>query len=158
LDSKHYRILYGGIDSKQVTQRLTEPSGAMGAIQRIMANEVACNTVPADFGKAAKDRQLFPKVEPSDLPSEHPEKIKAAIQHLHEYILGHVDPDEVERSYQLFTGILADAKAKGRYEQLESYFCRATSEEIRTKDPHYTVRSWRAVVTYLLRQPEFLYE
>ncbi len=158
LDSKHYRILYGGIDSKQVTQRLTDPSGAMGAIQRIMANEVACKTVPADFGKEAKDRRLFPKVEPSDLPSENPEKIKAAIQHLHEYILGHVDRDEVDRTYQLFTRILADAKAKGRYEQLENYFCRATSEEIRTKDPHYTVRSWRAVVTYLLRQPEFLYE
>ena len=25
-------------------------------------------------------------------------------------------------------------------------------------DPHYTVRAWRAVVTYLLRQEEFLYE
>ena len=34
-DSK-FGILYGGIDSKEVTQRNTEPSGAMGAIQRIM--------------------------------------------------------------------------------------------------------------------------
>ena len=25
-------------------------------------------------------------------------------------------------------------------------------------DPHYTIRAWRAVVTYLLRRPEFLYE
>jgi hypothetical protein len=25
-------------------------------------------------------------------------------------------------------------------------------------DPHYTVRAWRAVVTYLLRRPVFLYE
>ena len=158
LESKHYRILYGGIDSKQVTQRLTDPSGAMGAIQRIMANEVACKTVPADFGKAAKDRRLFPKVEPSDLPSENPEEIKAAVRHLHRYILGHDDPVEVERTYNLFTGILADAQAQGKYGQWESYFCRATKEEIRTKDPHYTVRSWRAVVTYLLRQPEFLYE
>ena len=25
-------------------------------------------------------------------------------------------------------------------------------------DPNYTVRAWRAVVTYLLRRQEFLYE
>jgi len=25
-------------------------------------------------------------------------------------------------------------------------------------DPDYTVRAWRGVVTYLLRQPDFLYE
>ena len=25
-------------------------------------------------------------------------------------------------------------------------------------DPHYTIRAWRGVVTYLLRRPEFLYE
>jgi len=27
-----------------------------------------------------------------------------------------------------------------------------------TEDPNYTVRAWRAVVTYLLRRHEFLYE
>jgi hypothetical protein len=25
-------------------------------------------------------------------------------------------------------------------------------------DPHYTIRAWRGVVTYLLRRQEFLYE
>ena len=30
-------ILYGGIDSKAVTQRMTDPSGAMGAIQRTLS-------------------------------------------------------------------------------------------------------------------------
>ncbi len=28
----------------------------------------------------------------------------------------------------------------------------------RDADPDYTIRAWRAVVTYLLRQHEFLYE
>ena len=26
------------------------------------------------------------------------------------------------------------------------------------QDPHYTIRAWRSVVTYLLRRQEFLYE
>ena len=44
-----FQILYGGIDSKEITERITEPSGAMGAIQRIMANDIACRHVAADF-------------------------------------------------------------------------------------------------------------
>ena len=65
-----YRILYGGLDSKAVTERNLEPSGAMGAIQRIMANEVACKTVPADFALEPDKRRLFPNVETDDLPAE----------------------------------------------------------------------------------------
>ena len=34
-------VLYGGIDSKEVTERATDPSGAMGAIQRTLADDVA---------------------------------------------------------------------------------------------------------------------
>ena len=40
-------MLYGGIDSKEVTERATDPSGAMGAIQRILANDVACKHIAA---------------------------------------------------------------------------------------------------------------
>lgn len=29
---------------------------------------------------------------------------------------------------------------------------------MRPDDPHYTIRAWRSVVTYLLRRSEFLYE
>ncbi len=43
------KILYGGINSQSVTERLTDPSGAMGAIQRIMANDVSCYTSHRTF-------------------------------------------------------------------------------------------------------------
>src|SRR3569832_775004 len=33
--------LYGGIDSKEVTERAADPSGAMVAIQRIQSNDIA---------------------------------------------------------------------------------------------------------------------
>jgi len=157
------KILYGGIDSKAVTERMTDPSGAMGAIQRIMANDVACKNVALDFTKEPSQRRLFPNIEPSVVPGNDPEaeaKIRQAILHLHRNLLGRehaTDHPEVERTYQLFAGIVSDAKSRERIEKRGSYFCERVDNQ-RLDDPHYTIRAWRGVVTYLLRQHDFLYE
>src|SRR6202008_4153569 len=87
-------ILYGGIDSKEVTERATDPSGAMGAIQRTMANDVACKHTLRDFARKPAERRLFPGIEPSVLPGSSPEAdavIRRAIVHLHEHVLGRHD-------------------------------------------------------------------
>ncbi len=156
------KVLYGGIDSITVTERNADPSGAMGAIQRLLANDVACYHVARDFRRDAAERLLFPRIEQTDLPGDDPAnlKIKQAIVDLHQRLLGHeraVDHPEIERTFQLFTGVLADVEAQGRFEPRETYFC-GGREEFRTEDPHYSIRAWRGVVTYLLRQHEFLYE
>lgn len=65
-------MLYGGIDSKEVTERATDPSGAMGAIQRILANDVACKQTALDFNRKAKDRLLFPILSRMFCPAPHP--------------------------------------------------------------------------------------
>jgi len=157
-----YQILYGGIDSKTVTERNADPGGAMGAIQRIMANDVACSRVARDFVLEPAERFLFPSIEPTVLPGDDDsnQKIRQAIVYLHARLLGQEHPPEhpeIERTFQLFSGILADAKAQGNYEPSETYFC-GGRDEFRVADPHYTIRAWRGVVTYLLRQHEFLYE
>ena len=159
---EEYKILYGGIDSITVTERNADPSGAMGAIQRIMANDVACLNVGLDFHRPAAERILFPGIEPSVVPGDESsdQKILETIVGLQEKILGHrhrVDHPEVERVFELFCGIIGDAKAQPNYEPRETYFC-GGREDFRVEDPHYTVRAWRGVVTYLLRQHEFLYE
>jgi hypothetical protein len=154
--------LYGGIDSKEVTERATDPSGAMGSIQRLMSNDVACKNVARDFAKPAKERLLFPGIEPSVVPGASAEgdgRIREAIAYLHARILGRRDaPDsaEVARTFKLFAGIVADAKRQKGIEKREAYACRQGGAL--ADDPEYTVRAWRAVVTYLLRRPEFLYE
>lgn len=161
-----YAILYGGIDSQEVTERLTEPSGAIGALQRIMANDVACKNVSADFALPKDQRRLFPGIEPDVVPAEGDKetetRIRNAIVHLHQHLLGRddkVDDAEVDQTYQLFAGIVADANSQGQYEETESYFCKSSGQEgPRDKDPHYAMRAWRGVVTYLLRRQEFLYE
>jgi hypothetical protein len=154
--------LYGGIDSKEVTERATDPSGAMGAIQRILSNDVACRHVPKDFSKPTAERKLFPSIEPNVLPGmkEADAKIRLAIVHLHERILGRYDaPDseEVERSFKLFAAVVADAKQQKGLDKRETYHCRREDPTI-PADPDYTIRAWRAVVTYLLRRSDFLYE
>ncbi len=155
-------ILYGGIDSQSVTERNTDPSGAMGAIQRIMANEVACENVPRDFMRDPAERILFPNIEPTVVPGDADAEraIREAIVHLHRHILCRthaVDDPEVERTYQLFAGILSDAQAAEGIDPYGSYFCERIDEQ-RIEDSSYTLRAWRGVVTYLLRQHDFLYE
>ena len=156
-------MLYGGIDSKEVTERAADPSGAMGAIQRTLSNDVACRNVAYDFSLPAADRVLFPRIEPDIRPGispENDEQIRQAIVHLHHRVLGRDDePDsrEVDRSFALFAGIVVDASARKGVDQREVWSCRQGLESP-VPDPHYTVRAWRAVVTYLLRQEEFIYE
>ena len=156
-------MLYGSIDSKEVTERAADPSGAMGAIQRMLANDVACIQTIKDFMRPLADRQLFPGIEPSDLPGASPEgdlAIRHVIVHLHQRILGQhdaLDSPDVERTFQLFAGIVSDAKAQKGLDNREIYQCRREMPDVPT-DPHYTIRAWRGVVTYLLRRPEFLYE
>jgi hypothetical protein len=154
-------MLYGGIDSKEVTERAADPSGAMGAIQRILSNDVACKHVARDFARPAKERRLFPGIEPDVVPGspENDAAIRKTIVHLHEKILGLSDAPtsaEADRTFKLFAGIVADATSQKGFDKREAYACRQGGAV--TDDPHYTIRAWRAVVTYLLRRPEFLYE
>ena len=157
-------MLYGGIDSNEVTERAADPSGAMGALQRILANDVACKQTAVDFARPAAERRLFPEVEPDVLPGSSPEadaRIRKNIVYLHQRVLGRydaTDSPEVDRSFQLFAGILSDAASRKDPNPQENYFCRRDLPNESFADPQYTVRAWRAVLTYLLRQREFLYE
>ncbi|MBI1313342.1 hypothetical protein GC176_18780 [bacterium] len=156
-------MLYGGIDSKEVTERATDPSGAMGSIQRTLANDVACRNVAYDFSRPPADRVLFPEIEPDVRPGTSPEadvRIRRAIVHLHQRVLGRDDEpgsEEVDRTFALFAGIVTDAATREGIDEREIYSCRQGLESP-VVDAHYTVRAWRSVVTYLLRQQEFLYE
>jgi hypothetical protein len=160
-------MLYGGIDSKEVTDRAADPSGAMGAVQRTLSNDVACKHVARDFKRPAKERRFFSLVDPETIPGNSAESdlaIRKTIVHLHELILGRydaADSAEVERTLKLFSGIVADAKEQKGIDKQESYYCRPGNKDspgAAVPDPHYTIRAWRGLVTYLLRRSEFLYE
>lgn len=158
--------LYGGIDSKEVTDRAVDPSGAMGAIQRTLSNDVACRHTNRDFTRPPAERLLFPYIEPTVVPGASPEAdqaIRRSAAYLHERILGRydaLDSAEIDRTVGLFTALVEEAARTPGVEKRESYYCRVNRDQPGNSadDPHYTIRAWRAVVTYLLRRPEFLYE
>lgn len=155
-------MLYGGIDLKEVTERAADPSGAMGAIQRILSNEIACKHVAADFALPRQQRRLFPFIDANTVPGtpEARMEIERSVVYLHEHILGQSDAQEfradILRTVKLFEEIVRDARENGIQDTREIWSCR--QGEAVTEDPHYTIRAWRGVVTYLLRRPEFLYE
>ena len=135
----------------------------MGAIQRIMANDVACQHVTQDFFLPAANRSLFPGIEIDVVPGRKPEddlRIRKAIVHLHDYLLDKQqttnDPD-VDRTFKLFDTVLAEAAQRKGLDKRDTYHCGRVNGQ-RVDDRHYTLRAWRAVVTYLLRRQEFLYE
>ena len=118
---------------------------------------------PKSISRPPAERILFPNIEPDVIPGDSPAadaKIRSAIVHLHQRVLGrHETPDspEVARTFQLFAGIVSDAADRKNLEKQESYTCRQ-GLPAPVPDPDYTVRAWRGVLTYLLRQHEFLYE
>lgn len=181
-----YRMLYGGIDSNDTITRVKSPNGIMANIAERMSNEMACLAVPREFWKPTSERLLFPHVEltfePEDKNGFPVEPavvaIKKNIQHLHERILGEKLPDghpEIDRTYKLFLdtyreGIkgMSDVTQEAKYDEWLNWSCRVRNdywtraelpeEDRLEQDANYVMRSWMAVVTYLMSDYQFLHE
>lgn len=177
-----YRMLYGGIDSDAVVERLQDPNGIMIAIAERMSFDVACRVAVRDWSLAAADRRLYPHVERTFVP-ETPEgfaipeaeaQIRQSLVHLHARLLGeNLAPDsaEIDASYQLFYDTWSagvEAYALGEVSRDLPWQCRSRQnfwtgedlpEERRVeRDENYVVRAWMAVTAYLLGDYRFLYE
>jgi hypothetical protein len=173
--SSDYKVLYGGIDSDDVTVRLTSPNGVMANIVWRMADEVSCQSTAWDLSIDDKSKRfLFPYVDITDTPDTSEQAIKKNIQYLHGHILGEalaLDDPELLRTYQLFKDTVNEGKAAitaGTLTDSLVTSCRARKDPYTDadlpadqkieKDPDYTVRGWMAVITYLLSDYSFLYE
>jgi len=175
-----FRIPYGGIDSDLIVDRLTAPNGLMSGVAWRMANEVACNVTAWDFTRPAAERSLFPQVAITDMPevggapsADGEAKIRAGLVHLHEQVLGEAlapDHPEITRSYQLWLETWREGKAalaavpaqasvtmlcRGRVDQ-RTGVALPVAEQL-DRDPDFTIRSWMAIITYLLSDYRFLH-
>lgn len=171
-----YELIYGGIDSDNVPTRLTEPNGIVSSVAWRMANEMACHVTAYDFTFAKDGRRFFTMADEAEVPEAAGHtvdgsvaNIKKNIVYLHQLVLGEtldVKDPEIERTYQVFYGTwkeLSDTHASG----VLPYECQGridpnTGKELQkdlqiTKDNLYTIRSWQAVMTYLLLDYKFLY-
>lgn len=180
LQEDWYMILYGGIDSDDVTKRIDEPNGIMSGIQYRMANEMACRTTARDFTQTPEKRRYFPFVEPSMAPrdqngftvEEADAAIRKNIQYLHWHILGErldANDPEIERTYNLFVQTWEEGSNKMGGEEVgpelrdcgantDVYGVELPEDQRITQDENYTIRAWMAVVTYLLSDYKFLFE
>jgi hypothetical protein len=167
-----YHMMYGGMDSEVVTERLGELNGVMANVAERMANEVACVATAADFALPATSRNLLPFVQIDSLPGTDEIAIRDNLVYLHERLLGETldaDDAEIDRSYGLLQDLLADGQSgvvAGDYPATLIAPCRAvndaeTGEPLEVPivdDPDYTVRAWMGVISAMLGDYGFLYE
>jgi hypothetical protein len=171
-----YDILYGGIDSDSTTTRLTSPNGIISAVATRMANESSCAVTAWDFSKPKASRTFFSKVDLTEVPESSGNTvegsvadIKANIQYLHQYILGEtlaIDDPEIERTYQLFLDTWHELSQSGDTSLV--WECQAQTDPTTGNklpagttigdDKNFTLRSWQAVLAYMLSDYKFLYE
>ena len=157
-------MLYGGIDSKEVTERATDPSGAMGAIQRILSNDVACKHTAARLRPPARRAPAVPRHR-AGRPARRlrrgrrgdpPGDRRTCTSGSWAATTPPIPPRSSGRSSCSPASSPTPKEQKG-LDKRENYSCRPDVPDA-PADPHYTIRAWRGVVTYLLRRPEFLYE
>jgi len=182
LSENQYRLLYGGIDSDDVVERITEPNGIFANIQLRMANEVACMMTAYDFTKESTERSIFPWVETSFVPEDSngfpipdaQEKIKQNIQSLGWRLWGErwdIEDSELMSLYQLYVDIWRAGKLGVDEDNLSSnltYSCQGrvnlitgeslANEERVIADPNYTIRAWEALLSVFLSDDQFLYQ
>ncbi len=177
-----YRLLYGGIDSDTVTARLTVPNGMMSSIMWRMSTEVACRSAAADFARDTDDRFLFVDVDTDVVPEDelgepieaNVERINENLVYLYDRMFGErleVGSAEYERVFDLFLKTWREGRAKLAADSVnrdlpwECQYRRApgASEDLPedqrlSRDDNYVIRSWMAVLTYMLADYRFLYD
>lgn len=173
---QNYFILYGGMDSDSVVTHIKQPNGTVAAVATRMANEMACRLTAFDFTRASDKRRFFPLVERPVVPesagsevSGSVKSIKQNIAYLHHLFLGEnvkEDDPEVARTYKLFLDTWHELSAAQSDELV--WWCQGRWDpttgkdldqaQIIDKDPDFTIRSWMAVMSYLMMDYKFIYE
>ena len=160
LSTDSYRLLYGGIDSIDVIHRTTQATSLIAGVQMRIANQLSCELVPLDFSRQKNQRQLFPFVEINHLPGQTANDllIQQNIQYLFQKILGEslsVNDADVLRVFDLFVAARNYLDTSGVVKECQGDL--SAENEIIT-DANKTVRAWMAVVNFMLRSYQFLYE
>ncbi len=127
VEDRDWRLVYGGIDSGDVTKRSDAMSPIMLATSQYTATMVACRATSFDFTKPQQERRLFRGVEMNTTPfvprasastgtalvavPDAEAKIRDAIVYLYFRLLGETvtrDSEEVSKTYGLFVDVWKD--------------------------------------------------
>jgi hypothetical protein len=172
-----YYGLFGGIDSDSVSERATELNTLMSAVAGRISQEMPCRLVIDEFELNQQQRQLFNLVDRNDTPNTNEAAVRAQINQLIERFWGSQILTELaieqEQAYQLFNAVwqdrVANAPSIWLYHNDETAgpnagdddeFCVLDwdNDQALRYDEHHTIRSWMALLTYLLSDFAVLYE
>lgn len=148
--SGNYQLLYGGINSDDLTVREVSPNSLIDGTQERIGLQVACERVALELNGG--NGNLFPNVTVADTPPSAENAIRDNLVHLHRLLLGEdiaADDPEIDNSYQLFL----DVRDEGEVNITNA--CRGGGG---ATDDNGTVIPWMAVVAYLISDYRFFYE
>jgi len=160
IDGKTYQLLYGGIDSVNITQRNILPNGLTAAIQQKIALQLGCELAPLEFSQVANQRALLPFVEIEDLPNNDQGlvRIKKNIQYLYKRVLGEqhvISSNEVNHVSQFLLQVWQQTRGVGLVRECGGFL---EDNDPIVQDQLKTVRSWMAVLSYFFSDYRFFYE
>lgn len=164
--------LFGGIDSDTVVKRADSLNTLMYAVAGRMSHEMVCSAVIAEFEQPRASRTLFTLVDMTDTPANASAAVRAQINALIARLWGDTLTDlsvEQESAYNLFNEVWADRMANApstwlyhndTMDDANDEFCVLDWDNPAAlkQDPNHTLRSWMAVLTYLLSDFRLLYE
>ena len=180
-----YYYLYGGIDSDGITKRPEDFSTTMRAIIENLGAEGSGFIAGNDFLLPQKDRILFTKVELTSTPENGDgQTIKENVQFLMNKIWHKnfsIDKDEVQIAYQLWLDVYADAtqfkENNNNYWDYSGFnlgpevhsdkwpdwpdwesFSSPEKDMIENHELQPQQMAWRAVISYLVTDFEFIYQ
>ena len=102
----YYNLVYGGIDSRNATQRNRRFNVPMGQVAKRHASQVAVPVVARDFFMLpASERHLFSGIELDATPETAPKAIQEQIAELHQKLFGQhtrTTSKDVQEAYRFF--------------------------------------------------------
>jgi cytochrome c5 len=162
-----FDLLYGGINFDDIVERIVSANTVMTSIQDKMAMEIGCRATLADFFRPQLQRKLLGGVESTAVPNNSADiaAIKNAIKNLHLRLWGEANQVDLDAAYELFYAIQTQGKSMGLGAGMT---CRLNNDpdtgvslanNLRiSNDPEFTMRSWGAVIAYMLMDYRFLVE
>jgi hypothetical protein len=186
LSEYYFNLLYGGIDGVTLTDRVRYPFPIMQNVARRMANKFGCIAVPQDFAYTdLSQRRYFsfldPDLEPEDGNGNaiNETEYRKTLMRLHRVVFQREIEDSdpfITEAMDLLIAVWKDGKNRVQNNEEDENipeFCQATKDFFDTsivfgvddnsrapviEDSNYVIRSWMAVLTFMLSDFEFLME
>lgn len=172
-----FYAIYGGIDSDTVVQRGGQLNTMMAAVANRLSQEMVCQTVLQEFQRPRDERWLFTLVEMTDTAANNRTLIQQQVNRLLAMIWGNSRTDlalEQSEAFNLWQEVWQSRQATAASSYLyhndetnddNDEYCRLDWDNADNpdnpaivRDPNHTLRSWMALLSYLLSDFVVLYE